>query len=347
MAAPRKSPFLFVLCILAVAYLVGDLFVFKGPLRWRIDLGDPFSDASIRHAKSIGIVARVAGRPISQSQLERAVREKLWLEGKSPESLAPAEMNSVRHAALEELIDHELLRSLAAASGQLIPVEDEELHERLRRLVGRFETKGTLEAAMKTQGIPNEQALRDRLTAQIRHEKFIASRISETVRVSDEEAMEWYEKNRQSLVIPERIQVRHLFLPTLDQPAEEAKEKLEAALATLLDKTRDFATLAREISQDPATKDKGGQLGWMTRERLPRDFSAPVFSMPVHQPALVRTRLGWHLVEVTARKAAEPRSFEQAKPEIVASLETVKRRQAIADFRRQLRDSGRGEIQIL
>ena len=101
-----------------------------------------------------------------------------------------------------------------------------------------------------------------------------------------------------------------------------------------------------ELSEDLANKDHGGALGWMTRERLPADFAAAVFSLALNQPRLIRTTLGWHLVEVTARKAAGPRTFEQAKPEILAALEAVKRRQATADFRQTLRKSAASKIEI-
>ncbi|MEY3897968.1 MAG: hypothetical protein RLZZ214_3489, partial [Verrucomicrobiota bacterium] len=261
-------------------------------------------------------------------------------------SATPAELELARKTALDELIDHELLRLQVKASTPPLPVADEEVNERLRRLVGRFESKGELETAMKSQGIGTEQNLRDRLAARIRQEKLIALRIGPSVQVTDDEARKWFAENQASVSPPECIQARHLFLPTLDHPPEEAKLKLDAALAALTEKKKEFATLAKEISEDPATKDNGGELGWMTRDRLPADFGAPVFSLAINKPTLLRTRLGWHLVEVTARKPAEPRSFEQAKPEIVAALEAVKRRQATENFRKSLRQEHASDIEI-
>ena len=315
-----------------LVYLVADLFIFGGPLR-KIIGGDKSPKPEI--------AARVAGQPITRSQLDRAVSEKLWLEGNSAADPAAA-----RAAALEELIDHELLRLQVKALDPPLAVSDEEINERLSRLVGRFESKGALETAMKSQGIPHERDLRERLAARIRQEKLIALRIGPSIRVTDEEARNWFDSNQQFIALPARIEARHIFIPTLDHPPEEAKQKLANALAELTEKKKDFATLAREISQDPATKDNGGTLGWMSHDRLPADFATPVFSLETHQPTLVRTKLGWHLVEVTARKPAEPRTFEQAKPEILAALEAIKRRQATANFRNSLRQAHASEIEI-
>jgi parvulin-like peptidyl-prolyl isomerase len=233
------------------------------------------------------------------------------------------------------------------ASKPPLPVTDAEINERVRRLVGRFENKGTLETAMKSQGISTEQNLRERLAERIRQEKFVNQQTAASSGISEEEARKWFDDHQASIALPERIEVRHIFLPTLDHPSEEAKQRLTAALAELVEKKKDFATLAKEISEDPATREIGGTLGWMTRERLPVDFSAPVFSLALHTPTLVRTRLGWHLVEVTARKPAEARTFEQAKPEILSALAAVKRRTATENFRKSLRQTHSADIEIL
>ena len=333
----RESALLLAICGALVACLAGDFFIFKGPI-YRTLAGEAPSKPEI--------FARVTGHPITRSQLDRAVSEQLWLEGKSLDSVTPENLKAARKTALDELIDHELLRLQVKELDPPLAVSEEEINERLRRLVGRFESKGALETAMKSQGIPNERDLRDRIAARIRQEKLIAQRIGVPIKVTDGEAREWFGKNQQAIALPERVEARHIFIPTLDHPPEEAKQKLDAALVELTEKKRDFATLAKELSEDPATKDRGGALGWMTRDRLPADFAAPVFSLETNQPTLVRTTLGWHLVEVTARKPAAPRDFEQAKPEILAALEAIKRRQAIADFRKSLRRAEAAKIEI-
>lgn len=328
-----------ILCLAAALYLAGDAFLFRGPVsQWLHSLFDP---------ATAPLAARVAGRPITRSQLDRALHERLWREGKLISTLTPAEAKSARDAALEDLIDHELLRREVEVATPEIAVSEEEINAASRRLLGRFENQSALETAMKSQGIPDAKSLRARLAARIQQEKFIARRISPSIAVTDAEAREWFDQHQPSLALPERIEARHIFIATLDQAPEEAKQKLDAALLELTAKKKDFATLARELSGDPASRAEGGHLGWMTRDRLPADFAAPVFALATNIPTPVRTKLGWHLVEVTARKPAEPRTFEQAKPEIIAALEAVKRRQASGDFRNSLRKAATAEIEIL
>jgi parvulin-like peptidyl-prolyl isomerase len=346
MSASGKFPLRTVLYGLTAVYLLGDLLVFNGPLRRQVELAIPGSAAAVAHDKSHGVVARVFKRPIHASQLERAVRERLWLEGKSIESLTPAELAPTRLAALHARIDHEILREKIRTSEDPPAASPWQIDERQQRLLGRFKTKAALESAMSSQGIRDEEALRGRLAARIQQEQFIERQIATGIRPTDEEARVWYSENLHQIGRPERIEARHIFIPTLDTPPEEAKRTLEEALANLTAKSKDFATLAREVSKDPATRESGGSLGWMTRDRLPADLADPLFSLETGMPTLLRSRLGWHLIEVTARKAAEFRTFDEAKPEIFSALESLKRRKAIAGLRESWRQQAHAHIVI-
>lgn len=292
------------------------------------------------------VVARVCGHAITRSQLERALREQLWLDGKSIESITPENRNGARAAALDALIDHELLRAKCDAGAGQFTVTAAEIDKRMQTFSSGFETDDAMKHAMQAQGIPTLRELRARLAAHLQQEKYVESRIGPLAAVTDAEARQWFDENKKQLVDPERVRVRHVFIATLEHPSEEAKARLDAALADLTEKRVDFATLAQEISEDPATQNNGGDLGWMTRKRLSDTFASTVFSLPLDHPALVHTKLGWHLVEVTARKPAEARSFDNAKPEILAALEAIKRHQAAGQFRKALRKFESAHIEI-
>lgn len=322
-------------CLAAALYLIGDVLIFRGPAqRWL---------SSVMPHDPNAVVATVSGHPVTRSQLDRATAERLWLVGKSLANQTSAD----RSAALDELIDHELLRLQVQANLAQLPVSELEIDERLSRFAKRFESRESLETAMRSQGIAAIKDLRDRLTAQIRQEKYLALRIAPAIHASDAEARQWFTQNTAAVAQPERIEVRHIFIPTLDGSPDAAKQKLTAALTSLSAHQKDFAALARDISEDSATKDSGGKLGWMTRDRLPADLAEPLFAMEPNRPQLIRTHLGWHLVEVTARKPAEPQTYEQAKSEIFAAIAANKRRHAVADFRKKLRQSEASRVKVV
>ena len=119
-------------------YLGADLYVFNGPLRKRIQRGLPDSPESIAAAKSQGVVARVLHLPILASQLERATKERLWLRGKKLDDLTPQQRRIERLAALDDLIDHQLLRIKTKHNATELPVAEAEVDEALKRLAARF-----------------------------------------------------------------------------------------------------------------------------------------------------------------------------------------------------------------
>ncbi|MBC7980100.1 MAG: hypothetical protein H7Y36_06010, partial [Armatimonadetes bacterium] len=171
-----KFPLRIVIYFAVLAYLTGDLFLLKGPLYRRIQSSRPDSPESIAKAKANGVVARVLNHHITRSQLDYAINERLWIEGKKLASLSPEEKKRITHGALDELIDHHLLRIKVQSSAKPIPVSYQEIDARLNRFIGKFETKGHLETAMKSQGIPNAKSLRQRIAGRIQQEKYIAMR---------------------------------------------------------------------------------------------------------------------------------------------------------------------------
>lgn len=323
--------------LLVLGYLALDLYVINGPLNRRIQASNPNSPEAIAKAKANGVVARVFNHHITRSQLDYAIHERLWLEGKSAENLSPADKKLVTYAALGELIDHQLLRVKTKVNTLELTIPDEHIDERLKRFIGRFETKADLQDAMKSMDIPDEATLRQRIAARIQQEKYVAMRVDPLVKVSEEEITEFYEANKESLQFPERIRAKHVFIATLNKPSDEAKGILEKALAELNSGKKEFATLSKELSEDYATKENGGDLGWMSKDRLPADFGEVAFSMEKDKPALVRTKLGWHILQITDHKPAELLSLEDAKADITASLTAAKRYQAVNDFRGALR----------
>ncbi|RYD46717.1 MAG: hypothetical protein EOP83_29175 [Verrucomicrobiaceae bacterium] len=248
---------------------------------------------------------------------------------------------------MDDLIDHELLRVATKDEAAALAVSDAELDDAMKRLASRFESTEEMQAQLATEGIDSNKELRLRLGARLQQQRFIEGRIAPSISVSDAEARAWFEAHAAELARPERVQVRQVFVSTLQRDSAEARALLEKAMTELAEKQKEFAAIAAELSEDPRSKSDSGKLGWMTLDRLPADFAAAVFAMPLNRPTLVRTKLGWHLVEVTGRKPTESRNFDEAKAEVTAALEAVKRRDAVREFRKTLREASGSSIEVL
>lgn len=135
----------------------------------------------------------------------------------------------------------------------------------------------------------------------------------------------YYEEHLDNYWVPEKRRVSHILVRLSsqadDEEEKEAKEKIEEAEKKLKE-GKDFVSLAKEYSEDSSTKDKGGDLGFFTKEEMASSsFIKSIFSLEkVGDTCIVKTPLGYHLVKLTQIKPAHTRSFEEVKKKIEEEL---------------------------
>ncbi|MGH2784901.1 MAG: peptidylprolyl isomerase [Actinomycetota bacterium] len=127
----------------------------------------------------------------------------------------------------------------------------------------------------------------------------------------------------------EEIKVRHILFQVADDEAA-VRAKAQKALDQLRDGA-DFATLAKQLSEDPGSKEAGGDLGYITREvNFDETFLNAAFAVKEGKiSGLVRTQFGFHIIKVDDRRA---KTFAQARAELAEEIATQKRTQAFQDF---------------
>lgn len=143
-------------------------------------------------------------------------------------------------------------------------------------------------------------------------------------------ARELYTLNREKYRRPEEVRLSDIAVAIKDRGDEAARSRAEEARRRVLG-GEDFAAVAREYSDDPTTKDKGGALPFVTREKLTPDYARAVFalskvgeiSMPIKAPA------AYHVVRLEERRPEGVKTFDEARDEIVRGL----RRQYVEDQR--------------
>jgi parvulin-like peptidyl-prolyl isomerase len=340
----KGVPLRLIVYTVGMIYMFLDLFVFDGPMRQRIRNRDIRSAEQIAAAKAKGVVARFYGVPIMLTQVDRRVEERLWKEGRKLEDVAMVERKVLRMAALNDLIDLRLLGRMKVWANQVdYPVEEAEIDAAVERFRKKFDSVEEMQAGLQEQGW-SEKELRMRLAAKLQQDQYLAAMIDVTI--SEEEAREFYEEHKAELALPERVRVRHVFLSALKHEPEEAESVLGAQLIRLEQGEATFEDLVNEVSEDAASKEAGGLLGWLQAERLTGDFAVAVFAMEPDRPQVVRTKLGWHLVEVLEKKAGEERSFEVVRPEIETALEAIKREEGIQGYRNQLRALEKDKVDV-
>ena len=334
-----------VLYSIVILYLVVDLFLIGGPLRRSFARKAPNSSEVIEAAKGAGVVARIHYQPILLTQVDRRVKENLWRAGREEEGLSREERILLRRAALNELIDLHLLRIKVRFSQSEVPVAEAEIEDELARFTRRFPTEAAYLSSLEKLGW-SEKELRYRIAARIQQEKYLENMIE--IEVSESEAEGWFKENKHRLGHPERVRARHAFRSTVGLDGEKA-EAVGRSLREALDELEqgvEFSELARRLSDDERTRETGGDLGWLQRERMPAGLGEALFSVEVKMPTLVRSKIGWHILEVLEKKGAHERGYAEAREEVLAALEAVKRRDGLRAYRTGLREREKKYVEV-
>ncbi|PAW64889.1 MAG: hypothetical protein B9S36_01420 [Verrucomicrobiia bacterium Tous-C2TDCM] len=294
-------------------YLLLDLKVFHGPLRDAIR--NP-REAALLEARQRGWIALVNREPLTRDQLDLAVKRHLYQRGLDDSSVPPKNLDMIRRAALQSLIDDTLVRQYA--DGDRYAVTPEETAAFITAWKSGFSTREALLEAAAAQGL-DEKALDAELAAIWTRKRWLENRIEPGVQVTEEEAKQWYEANRletggeprPGFFEPEKARVREVVFSAGD---EAAARQAHAAWRSEVE--------AR----------------WRAREDFPEAIATAIFSSGA--PRLIEPMAspdGWHVIEVLERRESRPLAFEDLRDEIIAHLEAQRTEETVKELMEKLR----------
>lgn len=146
-------------------------------------------------------------------------------------------------------------------------------------------------------------------------------RFTATAEPSEEDLRAWYGQNQAQFVRDEQVRARHILLRVDDKRSEEQAQGQMAALRRRIEAGEDFAKLAGEVSEDPASKTRGGDLGAFGRGRMIKEFEDAAFGAePGALVGPIRTSFGVHLLRVESKTPAGQVPFEQARAQVRTRL---------------------------
>jgi peptidyl-prolyl cis-trans isomerase D len=151
-----------------------------------------------------------------------------------------------------------------------------------------------------------------------------AARVQEFLETREEEAQRHYDDHSEQFNRPEQVRARHILLRVPTGADEEEREEVRQRAQEVLERLRageDFAELAREISDDPGSKEEGGDLGFFSRGQMLEPFEQAAFALePGALSEVVSTDFGFHVIRTEEFRPAQHRSYEEAREEIARTL---------------------------
>lgn len=294
-----------------VAILLGLLFVFVGCGQGREK-----------------VAAMVNGEKIYLSQVEG----RLERYGKPQRR---EEEEKLKKRILDDLIKKKLI--LQEARRQGITVSQKEVDNRLESVKKTFPSHEAFERALNQMGM-TEKEFREEVEENLMVAK-VTDWVSRNVKVTSEEVEDYYQKNKEQYQEPEKVRLRWIVLSSQEQ-AQEVLEQLEQGA--------DFSQLAGQYSIDDDTRDRGGELGELSRAELPPEVAEIAFKLNPgeYSQQAVRTQRGYVIVQADERIPPRQKDLEEVESEVHSALISRKKEEKFRAWLEGLREEAEIKIYI-
>jgi parvulin-like peptidyl-prolyl isomerase len=268
-----------------------------------------------------GIAAIVNGDIITYSQVrglslprERLLRQQFH----GPE--LEKQIQDARSAALKDLIDRQLI--VQSFHKEKYELPEHFVEERVNDII-QNDFGGDRAAFIKTL-----QAQNWSLTEFKKNEmdKIIVAamrgkNVKRVTSVSPAKVMEYYKQHRSELTSKEQVKLRMIMIPTHAAEGNQAAQK--AIAEEILGKLADgapFDRMAQMYSED-ATRDAGGDWGWIDRKTLAPELEKVAFNLPPGRVShVIELGTNYYILKVEEKHGGDTPSFEKMRPEIEKKL---------------------------
>ncbi len=278
------------------------------------------------------VVAVAGDVPILSSQVEEEIFTQRAQNGQVPKTLD--EFHNLCRQVISDLIDAEVMVQVAQRD-TTIKVSDTEIsdgvEQQFRNVRQRFTSEVDFRNELARSGFQTPEefrrwlsesqrkaALRNRLLSKLKDDGKL-----KPVQPTEREMRAYFDQYQDQLPArPATISFRNIIVsPKASAPARDRALAQADSIVGELRKGADFATAAKRFSQDPASKDQGGDLGWFRRGVMVPEFDAIVFRL---RPGLisepVETPFGFHIIQVERVQPAEVQARHiLLMPEIMAA----------------------------
>ena len=188
-----------------------------------------------------------------------------------------------------------------------------------KTLAAQARAHGTRPGPLDTQATAGREEDRALASAELKRiEADAAAAFDKNKSAFEAKAREIYDVNRTDYMTPEEVRLSDIAVLVKGRGDEAAKQRAAEARAKIVSGA-DFASVAREYSDDPTSRDKGGALPFVTAKGMAPALAKSVFQLKnvgdVSQP--IRAPSAYHVVRLEERRAPQQKSFEEVRDSIM------------------------------
>jgi len=230
---------------------------------------------------------------------------------------------------LQQLIDETLLVQEAGKQG--IAVNQTEVDESLNLFMqDNNVTQAELDDLLVQKNLTLEN-LRTIVYNQLLIDKLLAEQVASKVNVTTAMALQYYNDNTDTFIVPEQVTVRHILIALVNRTPEEAKQIAENILAEILPDKSNFCELVTDYSDDAGSTDNCGEYAF-SRGQMVAEFEDAAFSMPIGNISIINTTYGYHVLWVVNKTGPALVLFQDVQDQIINSLAQQQQNQIYSDY---------------
>src|SRR6266481_1547954 len=182
----------------------------------------------------------------------------------------------------------------------------------------------------------NREAFRRPERVTLTYVTYAPKDLEASVSVTDESIAAYYEAHQSDYETPEKARVRQILFVVPPNSDDAARAAIRTKAESVLGEAKnggDFAALARTHSEDPLTKDAGGDLGLVERGKLEGPIDEAAFALDAgHVTDLIETPRGFTIVKVEEKQAPGTQPLAEVRDQIARALREVGAEQAARDW---------------
>jgi peptidyl-prolyl cis-trans isomerase C len=270
------------------------------------------------------VIAKGTGVTIKRSDLDQVLTGVKAEAAARGQEISPDRLTQIEAEMLERLIDIQLL--LQNANDADKATGDKKATTAMQTLLDRSGSKETLDMQLKAAGT-TETDLRKKVAQEATAMAALQRELE--VNISSGDIQKFYDAHPADVEQPEMAHVRHILLMTMDptthaplsQDVVQAKKKEADDVLAKARGGADFAKLAAQYSDDPTTKEKGGDLPPFAHGQMVPEFEAAAFALTNNEISdVVTTEYGYHIIQMMDKTPAKKLALTDKVP---SSDETV------------------------
>lgn len=262
---------------------------------------------SLAMAQPNPVVATVASSSITKSQFDLQfrlfVRDFLRQRGQTYSPEAAAALAEFKPRFLDRMARDRAIVLAAETAG--FAAQKTDIDAAIEEVKADFENEEEFIQALNEAGIPGIEAYYELVYEALTYNAYL-EHLLQRLQVSEPALRMLYLVSKQQFVVPVRYCSSHILVGT----AQEANQVIAR-----LGKGEKFTDLAKELSQDPGSKDEGGNLGCEPRGTYIAPFELALTALKPGESSKtpVKTEFGYHIILLNRVEAASFQSFEQVR----------------------------------